>query len=128
MRRRRRDTGVGKVHGGQAIVTADGARLRGRRDVVAAGRTPATADIGLESVGLDVGASHGYLRADEPMAVIGGDGWLYAVGDVCGRKLLTHMGKYQARIAGDVIAARAEGRWIEGARYGDRRPRCACRR
>jgi pyruvate/2-oxoglutarate dehydrogenase complex dihydrolipoamide dehydrogenase (E3) component len=29
--------------------------------------------------------------------------WLYAVGDVNGRALLTHMGKYQARIAGDHI-------------------------
>ncbi|MFC6538598.1 hypothetical protein ACFQES_17745 [Nonomuraea salmonea] len=36
-------------------------------------------------------------------------GWLYAVGDVNGRALLTHMGKYQARICGDVIAARARG-------------------
>ncbi len=35
--------------------------------------------------------------------------WLYAIGDVCGRALLTHMGKYQARIAGEVIAARAGG-------------------
>ena len=30
-------------------------------------------------------------------------GWLYAVGDVNGRAPLTHMGKYQARLAGDVI-------------------------
>jgi dihydrolipoamide dehydrogenase len=37
------------------------------------------------------------------------DGWLYAVGDVNGRNLLTHMGKYQARVCGDVIAARAKG-------------------
>jgi pyruvate/2-oxoglutarate dehydrogenase complex dihydrolipoamide dehydrogenase (E3) component len=36
-------------------------------------------------------------------------GWLYAIGDVNGRNLLTHMGKYQARICGDVIAARAAG-------------------
>ncbi len=38
------------------------------------------------------------------------DGWLYAVGDVNGRNLLTHMGKYQGRVCGDVIAARANGR------------------
>src|SRR3954466_12927756 len=37
------------------------------------------------------------------------DGWLYAVGDINGRNLLTHMGKYQARICGDVITARATG-------------------
>jgi pyruvate/2-oxoglutarate dehydrogenase complex dihydrolipoamide dehydrogenase (E3) component len=38
---------------------------------------------------------------------------------VAGRALLTHMGKYQARIAGDVIAARAEGRPLDGRRYRD---------
>ena len=113
-------TGVGMVHGGPATVTVDGASFEVDEIVVAAGRTPATADIGLESVGLDAEESHGYLRTDDHMAVIGGGGWLYAVGDVCGRALLTHMGKYQGRIAGDVIAARAEGRSIEGPRYRDR--------
>ena len=53
------------------------------------------------------------------MAVTGGGGWLCAIGDVCGRALLTHMGKYQGRIAGDVIAARAEGRSTDGPRYRD---------
>jgi dihydrolipoamide dehydrogenase len=37
------------------------------------------------------------------------DGWLYAIGDVNGRNQLTHMGKYQARVCGDVIVARAKG-------------------
>ena len=87
--------------------------------MVAAGRTPATRDIGLERVGMDVSASHGFVQTDDHMAVEGGGGWLYAVGDVSGRALLTHMGKYQGRIAGDVIAARAEGRPIEGLRYRD---------
>ena len=32
-----------------------------------------------------------------------GSDWLYAIGDVNGRALLTHMGKYQARIAADTI-------------------------
>jgi dihydrolipoamide dehydrogenase len=41
------------------------------------------------------------------------------VGDINGRALLTHMGKYQGRIAGDVIAARAEGRATSGRRYRD---------
>ena len=40
--------------------------------------------------------------------------WLYAVGDVNGRNLLTHMGKYQGRVAGDVIAARAAGAPTDG--------------
>jgi dihydrolipoamide dehydrogenase len=37
-------------------------------------------------------------------------GWLYAAGDVNHRALLTHMGKYQARICGDTIVARAKGK------------------
>ena len=43
--------------------------------------------------------------------------WLYAVGDINGRSPLTHMGKYQARVCGDVIAARAESRGLRGPRY-----------
>ena len=73
----------------------------------------------VERIGIDVSASGGYLTTDDRMAVVGGPDWLYAVGDVNGRALLTHMGKYQARIAGDVIAARAEGRSIQGLRYRD---------
>jgi dihydrolipoamide dehydrogenase len=47
------------------------------------------------------------------------DGWLYAIGDVNGRNQLTHMGKYQARICGDVIAARAKGLPDDGPRLHD---------
>jgi dihydrolipoamide dehydrogenase len=48
---------------------------------------------------------------DDWLRVRGVDGgWLYAVGDVNGRNLLTHMGKYQARLAGDTIVAVARGR------------------
>jgi dihydrolipoamide dehydrogenase len=113
------DTGVGRTHGGPATVTAGGSSFEVDEIVVAAGRIPASAGIGLERIGLDVSGSHGFLQADDHMTVVGGGGWLYAVGDVCGRALLTHMGKYQARIAGDVIAARAEGRPTDGARYRD---------
>jgi pyruvate/2-oxoglutarate dehydrogenase complex dihydrolipoamide dehydrogenase (E3) component len=88
--------------------------------VVATGRTPNSSELGLEPLGLDLTESRGYLVTDDHMAVLGGGDWLYAVGDVCGRALLTHMGKYQARIAGDVIAARAEGRATDGSRYRDK--------
>jgi len=44
--------------------------------------------------------------------------WLYAVGDVTHRALLTHQGKYQARIAGDVIAARANGEEVQDEPWG----------
>ena len=113
------DTGVGRIHGGPATVRAGGSSFEVDEIVVAAGRTPASRELGLERVGLDVSGSHGFLETDDHMAVSGAGGWLYAVGDVNGRALLTHMGKYQARIAGDVIAARAEGRPLDGRRYRD---------
>jgi dihydrolipoamide dehydrogenase len=72
--------------------------------LVATGRRPRTTDIGVEVLGLKPGAA---LEVDEKMRVqgVGGD-WLYAAGDVNGVALLTHMGKYQARIAIDVILGR----------------------
>ena len=42
------------------------------------------------------------MTVDDSLRVPGKD-WLYAVGDVNGRALLTHMGKYQARLAADAI-------------------------
>ena len=113
------DTGVGLIHGGPATIVAGDATFEVDEIVVAAGRTPATRDIGLERIGIDVSASHGYLKTDDHMSVPGGGAWLYAIGDANGRALLTHMGKYQGRIAGDVIAARAEGRSTDGSRYRD---------
>jgi dihydrolipoamide dehydrogenase len=75
--------------------------------LVATGRRPRTHDVGLESVGLRGGS---YVDVDDWLTVNGVEGdWLYAVGDVNGRNLLTHMGKYQARLCGDVIVRRAEG-------------------
>jgi dihydrolipoamide dehydrogenase len=114
-----KDAGVGLIHGGPATLRAGGWSAEVDEIVVAAGRTAATSGIGLERVGVDVSESRGFLETDDHMAVIGHGDWLYAVGDACGRALLTHMGKYQARVAGDVIAARAEGRPTDGGRYRD---------
>ncbi|HEV3388315.1 MAG TPA: NAD(P)/FAD-dependent oxidoreductase [Solirubrobacteraceae bacterium] len=113
-----RDTGLGRIHGGPATIETGAATLEVDEIVVAAGRTPASADLGLERVAVAAN-EHGYVDTDDHMSVIGGGGWLYAVGDICGRALLTHMGKYHGRIAGDVIAARAEGRSTDGSRYRD---------
>ena len=68
--------------------------------LVAIGRTPRTADIGLDTLGIE---RDGHLRVDDSLRVPGHETWLYAVGDVNGRALLTHMGKYQARLAADSI-------------------------
>src|SRR5206468_3125668 len=76
-----------------------GERVAGDELLVAVGRRARVERIGLESVGIEPG---GYLEVDDQLRV-GGRDWLYAVGDVNGRAPLTHMGKYQSRIAGDHI-------------------------
>jgi dihydrolipoamide dehydrogenase len=71
---------------------------------LATGRRPRTGDLGLDSIGLE---RDEYLPVNDHLQVESvGDGWLYAVGDVNGRALLTHVGKYQARIAGAHIAGK----------------------
>jgi pyruvate/2-oxoglutarate dehydrogenase complex dihydrolipoamide dehydrogenase (E3) component len=92
------------------VALDDGSDIEADEVLVATGRRPATADIGLDSVGLEPG---GWLDADDSGLVsLGGNGdaaWLYAVGDVTHEVLLTHVGKYQARACGDAIVARARG-------------------
>ncbi|MGN6759804.1 MAG: FAD-dependent oxidoreductase, partial [Leifsonia sp.] len=89
--------------------------------LVATGRVPRTFGIGLDAFGLEDG---GWLRVDDSLRVLGADGepvdggWLYGVGDVNHRALLTHQGKYQARAAGDAIAARAHGRDVSLEPWG----------
>ena len=90
------------------LTLSNGKTLSADQVLVAAGRSARTLDIGLESVGLKPGA---WLEVDDSMRVkqVTG-GWLYAAGDVNHRALLTHMGKYQGRVCGDVIAARAKNK------------------
>jgi len=119
-----KDSGVGHIAGGP--VTLQIGRRRSvvvDEVVVATGRTPATPDLGLESVGIAdaVAAGHGYLKVNDQLQVeVVAGRWLYAVGDVNGRALLTHMGKYQGRIAGAVIGARAGGERATGKDFRDR--------
>ncbi len=82
------------------LTLADGRELRGDRLLVATGRRPRVQGIGLETVGIEADA-HGihvdtHLRAGER---------LWAIGDVTGVRLLTHVGKYQ----GEVVAANILG-------------------
>ncbi|MDQ1083147.1 NAD(P)/FAD-dependent oxidoreductase [Microbacterium sp. SORGH_AS_0344] len=93
---------------------SDGTSVTADEVLVATGRSPRTDDLGLDAVGLDAGT---WLDVDDTMLVRGFD-WLYAVGDVNHRALLTHQGKYQARAAGDVIAARAQGGEVDDAPWG----------
>jgi pyruvate/2-oxoglutarate dehydrogenase complex dihydrolipoamide dehydrogenase (E3) component len=98
----------------KVLELADGETVRSAEVLVAVGRMARTGDLGVETVGLEPGA---WLEVDDTLRVRGYD-WLYGVGDVNHRALLTHQGKYQARAAGDVIAARARGEDADAAPWG----------
>jgi pyruvate/2-oxoglutarate dehydrogenase complex dihydrolipoamide dehydrogenase (E3) component len=89
------ENGSGEI----TLTLDDGAEVVADRVLAATGRRPNSEGIGLEDAGLEPGD---YLEVDDRMRV-GGRGWLFAIGDLNGRALLTHAGKYQARIAADEI-------------------------
>ncbi|MCL3860364.1 NAD(P)/FAD-dependent oxidoreductase [Actinotalea sp. K2] len=100
-------TQVERVDGQVRLTLSDGEPMLAAEVLVAAGRRAATTDLGLEAIGLVPGEP---LTVDDSMRVNGvKDGWLYAAGDVTGRVATTHQGKYDARVAGDVVAARFGG-------------------
>jgi len=90
---------------GQAVTAtlSDGREVRGEEILVAVGRRPLTRDLGLETVGLRPGA---VIEVDDRLAVPGLP-WLHAIGDVNGRSLLTHMGKYQAHVLSEILDGHA---------------------
>ncbi|HEX3520131.1 MAG TPA: NAD(P)/FAD-dependent oxidoreductase [Solirubrobacteraceae bacterium] len=93
-----REGGAGPV----SIELEDGRSFSGDEILAAVGRQPNTDSLGVESLGLQPGKS---IAVDDTMRVPGHE-WLYVVGDANGRVLLTHMGKYQARLAADHILGR----------------------
>ncbi len=107
-------TSVSRGADGVTITTNTGETVQSAEVLAATGRSARTADLGLATVGLSDGA---WIDVDDTLRVHGVD-WLYAVGDVNHRVLLTHQGKYQARAAGDVIVARAKGDAVDDAQWG----------
>jgi dihydrolipoamide dehydrogenase len=84
----------------------DGTVVQGEQLLVATGRRPRTDDLGLETVGLTPGRT---IEVDDRLQVPGTP-WLYAIGDVNGRSLLTHVAKHQARVLADLLdGTRSEG-------------------
>ncbi len=100
--------------GGAGIVVElnDGGRTEAEELLVAIGRVPRTRGIGLDSAGIEPG-EHGFLETDDRLRVSGRE-WLYAVGDVNGRSLFTHMGKYQAWVAAENLLGRPVEALAEG--------------
>ena len=97
-----------------AVTLGDGSTVTGDELLVAVGRTPNAAGLGLESVGIE---PHGYVEVDAHCRVPGRD-WLYVIGDLNGRAPFTHMAKYQAAIAADHVLGKdlAAEHLADGAR------------
>ena len=94
-----RAVGVSREGDDVVVELEGGSSARGAELLVAVGRRVNTNELGLETVGLEPG---------EPIEVGSNlrsprHDWLYAIGDANGRALLTHMGKYQGRLAADAI-------------------------
>jgi dihydrolipoamide dehydrogenase len=90
--------------GGVLASLADGETVEAAEILIAVGRVPHTADLDLTAAGVEAN-DHGYLETDDRLRV-GDRDWLYAIGDVNGRALFTHMGKYQAWIAAENLLGR----------------------
>ena len=82
-------------NGSVQLALDDGGEVEADELLVATGRRLATGDLGLETIGLEPGKP---VETDETLRSTSHD-WLWAIGDANGRALLTHMGKYQGRLA-----------------------------
>ena len=102
VRRGRKAEKVERTEKGVRVTLDDGGTVEGETLLVALGRTPQAEQLGLDELGFEPGK---YVEVDEHCAVPGHD-WMYAIGDLNGRALFTHMGKYQARIVAEHILGR----------------------
>jgi pyruvate/2-oxoglutarate dehydrogenase complex dihydrolipoamide dehydrogenase (E3) component len=97
-----RATAVQRTNGRVTVELDDGTSVSGHEILVAVGRRTLSADLGLDDLGVEPGRP---VEVDDTLRVPDHD-WLYVIGDANGRALLTHMGKYQGRIAADRILGR----------------------
>ncbi len=97
-----RATAVSRENGTVTVELDDGTSVSGDEILVAVGRRILSADLGVEELGVEPGRP---IEVDDTLRVPGHE-WLYVIGDANGRALLTHMGKYQGRIAADCILGR----------------------
>jgi pyruvate/2-oxoglutarate dehydrogenase complex dihydrolipoamide dehydrogenase (E3) component len=98
----RRAASVARARGGYVVHFEDGSQLPADRLLVATGRRPRVANLGLENVGIEAGPRG--IPVDARMSA--GDG-VWAIGDVTGIWPLTYVGKYHGRIAAANILGEA---------------------
>ena len=97
----KRAVGVRTEKGQRVVELDDGSEARGQELVVATGRRPRTQGIGLET--LDLEPNPRGISVDERCRAADG---VWAIGDVTGVAMFTHVGKYQGRIAAMDILGR----------------------
>lgn len=114
---RQQANGVEATAQGVRLSLTSGEMLDAERLLVATGRRPNVAGIGLEQLGVEI-TPRGVAVDDRLQATDG----VWAIGDAAGVGLLTHLGKYQARVAAANIAGgdvRADYRAIPAAVFTD---------
>jgi pyruvate/2-oxoglutarate dehydrogenase complex dihydrolipoamide dehydrogenase (E3) component len=108
VRTRTRAERIERRGGSIAVALSGGAEITGERLLVATGRLVDLNGLGLESVGLDPKARK--IEVDDRMRAADG---IWAMGDVTGKSLQTHVAEYQSAI----IAAQILGQDHPPARY-----------
>ncbi len=106
-----------RIEPGVRVTLARGETLEAERLLVATGRRPNVEGLGLEVLGLEI--TERGIRVDDRLRAADG---VYAIGDVTGVALFTHLGKYQARVAAENVAgrdARADYRAIPAVAFTD---------
>ena len=102
---------------GTVVTLADGGEASGEVLIVAAGRRPRTADLGLEDVGVSI-TRRGIEVDEHCRAAVG----VWAIGDVTGIAAFTHVAKYQGRLAAmDILghAVKADYRAVPRVTFTD---------
>jgi pyruvate/2-oxoglutarate dehydrogenase complex dihydrolipoamide dehydrogenase (E3) component len=98
----RTDVGVERVEPGIRMTLTDGSTVDAEKLLVATGRRPHVQGLGLEQLGVSIGPRG--IEVDERLRAADG---VWALGDVTGVALFTHVGKYQARVAAADMVGRA---------------------
>src|SRR4051794_29128454 len=109
---------VSAENGGITVRLDDGAVVAAERILVATGRRPRIDALGLDTIGLDTDSGH--VEVDEQLRTGAENVW--AIGDVTGVALFTHVGKYQARVAAAAMLgkdARADYRALPRVVFSD---------
>ena len=99
-----------RARGGAVITLDDGTTVETDVVILGAGRRPATADLGLDTVGIQAD-ERGAIPVDERCRA--GEG-LWALGDVTGVALFTHVAMYQGRVVADNILGRGRAASYDG--------------